>query len=115
MDISNMYLNTPLDCFEYMCMPLKDIPQEIIDEYNLSDIVTSHGWIYMEIQKALSSTGFLNQALAAYLKPCSYYKCPITAGLWKYDSCPITFTLVVNDFGVKYVDKVDAEHLEVAL
>ena len=52
-DISNMYLNTPLDCFEYMRMPLTDIPQEIIDEYNLSDLVTPHGWIYMEIRKAL--------------------------------------------------------------
>ena len=34
-------------------MPLTDIPQEIVDEYNLQDIVTPHGWIYMEIRKAL--------------------------------------------------------------
>ena len=52
MDISNMYLNTPLDCFKYMRMPLTDIPQEIIDEYNISDIVNPHGWIYMEIRKS---------------------------------------------------------------
>jgi hypothetical protein len=32
MDISNMYLNTPLDRYEYMQMNLRDIPQEIIDQ-----------------------------------------------------------------------------------
>ena len=85
MDISNMYLNTPLDRFEYMRMPLTDIPQEIIDEYNLSDLVTPHGWIYMEIRKALyglSQSGALAaKKLAADLKPFGYYKCPTTAGL----------------------------------
>ena len=119
MDISNMYLNTSLDRFEYMSMPLTNILQEIIDEYNLSDLVTPHGWIYMEIRKALyglSQSGALAaKKLAADLKPFGYYKCPTTAGLWKHESRPITFTLVVDDFGVKYVDKADAEHLEAAL
>ena len=77
MDISNMYLNTPLDCLKYMRMPLTDIPQEIIDEYNLSDLVTPHGWIYMEIRKALyglSQSGALAaKKLAADLKPFGYY------------------------------------------
>ena len=53
MDISNMYLNTLLDRFEYMRMKLNNFPQEIIDEYKLNDIVNSNGWIYMEIRKAL--------------------------------------------------------------
>ena len=53
MDISNMYLNTPLDRFEYMRMKLTKFPQGIIDEYKLNDIVNSHGWIYMKIRKAL--------------------------------------------------------------
>ena len=90
MDISNMYLNTPLDCFEYMRMSLVDIPQEIIDEYNLSDLLTPHGWIYMEIRKALyglSQSGALAaKKLAADLKPFGYYKYPTTAGLWKHES-----------------------------
>ena len=40
MDIFNMYLNTPLDCFEYMRMNITDTPQEIIDEYNLLELVS---------------------------------------------------------------------------
>ena len=36
MDISNMYLNTPLDRFEYMRMPLTDIPQETVSYTHLT-------------------------------------------------------------------------------
>ena len=32
-------------------------------------------------------------------------------GLWRHATRPITFFLVVDDFGVKYVDKEHAEHL----
>ena len=35
----------------------------------------------------------------------------MTPGLWKHDTCPISFSLVVDDFGVKYVGKENAQHL----
>ncbi len=31
--------------------------------------------------------------------------------MWYHETCPITFTLVVDDFGVKYVNKDNADHL----
>jgi hypothetical protein len=31
--------------------------------------------------------------------------------MWKHDTCPINFALVVNDFGVKYVGEENAQHL----
>jgi hypothetical protein len=31
--------------------------------------------------------------------------------LWQHDTRPISFALVVDDFGIKYVNKADAEHL----
>ena len=34
-----------------------------------------------------------------------------TLGLWKHESQPLTFTLVVDDFGVKYESKDDMDHL----
>ena len=36
-DIKNMYLNTPLDRFEYMKMQLSILPDNIITHYNLRD------------------------------------------------------------------------------
>ena len=53
MDISSMYLNTPLDRFEYMHMHQRDVAQEIIDGYKLQNKIGSDGYIYMEIRKAI--------------------------------------------------------------
>ena len=36
---------------------------------------------------------------------------PHTPGLWKHVSRPISFTLVVDDFGIKYVREEHAKHL----
>ena len=119
MDVSNMNLNTPLDRFKYMRMKLTDFQQEIIYEYKLKDIVNDNGWVYMEIRKALyglcQSGALAAKKLAADLKPYRYYMVPKTNSLWRHKSCPISFTLVVNDFGVSYVNKADAKHLKVAL
>jgi hypothetical protein len=52
-----------------------------------------------------------NKKLRQKLAPFGYHKCVETPGLWKHDSRPLTFTLVVDDFGVKYESKEDADHL----
>ena len=39
------------------------------------------------------------------------YKPARTPGLQKHDNNPISFTLIVNDFGVKYVNKKYAKDL----
>ena len=35
LDIKKIYLNTPLKRYEYLRMKISDIPEEIIEEYNL--------------------------------------------------------------------------------
>ena len=52
-----------------------------------------------------------NQQLEEFLAPHGYYQAPNTAGLWLQRTRQISFTLIVDDFGVKYVDKRDADHL----
>jgi len=119
MDISNMYLNTPLDRFEYMRIRLRDIPQEIIDEYNLNDIVADDGYVYIEIQRAmygLAQSGALShKQLETVIGKEGYYPSRFTPGLYLHKTRPISFTLVVDDFGVKYINKDDALHLEKTL
>ncbi len=41
----------------------------------------------------------------------AYSKVPHLPRLWKHHTQPIQFMLVINDFGLKYVNKKDAEHL----
>ena len=100
-------------------MQLTNFPQEIIDEYKLNDIVNANGLVYMEIRKALyeicHSGALAAKKLAVDLKPYGYYKVPKMYGLWRHKSRPISFTLVVDNFSVSYVDRADAEHLKAAL
>ena len=44
-----------------------------------------------------------------------YAPCRHTPGLWRHKWRPILFSLVVNDFGVKYVGRAHAEHLVTTL
>eukprot|EP00956_Cyclotella_meneghiniana_P031758 scaffold84459_cov26-Cyclotella_meneghiniana.AAC.1 len=52
-----------------------------------------------------------NKLLRERLAPAGYYEVAHTPGLWRHVTRPISFTLVVDDFGVKYVGKEHAQHL----
>jgi hypothetical protein len=118
MDIKNYYLHTPRSRFEYIKMLLSCFPEEIIQKYNLTALAVD-GWVYIEIRKGmygLKQAGLLeNQLLQARLAPFGYYPARHTPGLWLHKTRPISFTLVVDDFAVKYVGKQHAEHLQNAL
>ena len=44
-----------------------------------------------------------------------YHQSPITPGLWQHDYWPISFTLCVDNFGIKYVGREHAKHLAAIL
>jgi hypothetical protein len=118
MDIKNYYLGTPLPRFEYMKMLLSRFPEEIVQTYNLNALAVD-GWVYIEIRKGmygLKQVGLLaKQLLQIRLSPFGYYPARPTPGLWLHKTRPISFTLIVDDFAVKYVGKQHAEHLRNAL
>ena len=117
-DLKLFYLTAPLDRYEYMRIPLKIIPTHIIDQYDLR-AKAKNGFVYMEIRRAmygLPQAGILaNKLLKQRLAKYGYYEVAHTPGLWKHLSRPISFTLVVDDFGIKYVGKEHADHLLNAL
>ena len=45
------------------------------------------------------------------LKRFGYAPMPPTPGLWKHTSRRTTFTLCVDNFGIQYFSKYDADHL----
>jgi hypothetical protein len=118
MDINNYYLGTPLPRFEYMKMLLSRFFEENIQKYNLNALAVD-GWVYIEIRKGMygmKQAGLLaNQLLQTHLAPFGYYPARHTPGLWLHKTRPISFTLVVDYFAVKYVGKHHAEHLRNAL
>jgi hypothetical protein len=118
MDIKNYYLGTPLPRFEYMKMLLSRFPEEIVDKYNLGALAVD-GWVHIEIRKGmyrLKQEGLLaNQLLPTRLAPFAYYPLRDTPGLWLHKTRPIAFSLIADDFAVKYVGKQHADHLRNAL
>jgi hypothetical protein len=83
-------------------------------QYSLNKLALN-GFVYLEMRRAvwgLPQAGILaNKLLRKQLLPHGYFKCPNTPGLWKHSTHPILFTLVVNNFGIKYVGKEHADHL----
>jgi hypothetical protein len=118
MDIKNYYLGTPLPTHEYMRLPISILPLDIIEKYDLKRL-SVNSWVYLEIRKGmygLKQAGLLaNQLLQKRLKPFGYYAARHTHGLWLQNTKPTAFSLVVDDFAVKYVTKADAHHLRNAL
>jgi hypothetical protein len=118
MDIKKYYLGTPLPRFEYMKILLARFPEEIVKKYNLNALAVS-SWVYIEIRKGvygLKQAGLLaNQLLQTRLVPFGYYPALHTPGLWLHKTRPISFSLFVDDFAVKYVIRPHADHLRNAL
>ena len=77
MDISNFYLMTPLTQPEYIHINLKDIPDEIITEYDLKKTATADGSVYIQANKGmygLPQSGLLaNELLEKRLNKNGYH------------------------------------------
>jgi hypothetical protein len=91
------------------------MPDNVFEHYNLRDKATSNGYICCEIQKGmygLPQAGIIaQQLLEERLQKHGYHQSQMTPGLWKHNTCPISFSLFVDNFGVKYVDEKNAQHL----
>jgi hypothetical protein len=118
LDIKNCYYGTPMERYDYMKLPLALIPDGIIAQYNLLDIVHD-GYIYIEIRKGmpgLKQAGHIaSDCLTTQLAKFGYSPVARTPSLWKYATLPVMFSLVVDDFGVKYTGDASARHLIAAL
>ena len=113
-DIKSFYLDPPLDQYEYMRFPIDIFPEHTKNQYNLKQHALNSN-VYVKIQKAiygLPQAGILaNKLLQKRLSPEGYYGVAHTPRLWHHTTQPIQFTLVVDNFGIKYVGQEHAEHL----
>ena len=117
-DIANFYLNNPMNRYEYMKLPLDIVPEEIIQQYNLINLAHK-GFVYMDIQEGvygLPQAGKIsNGKLKLHLSKFGYEPAPITSSLWRHQTFPLQFSLVVDDFGIKYERQEYITHLLDAL
>jgi hypothetical protein len=104
---------------EYVRMNLKDFPDDVIYEYDLEKLATKDGFVIAKCKNAvygLPQAGIIaNKYLEKRLNEYGFHQSNYTNGLWKHETRPITFALVVDDFGVKYTRNEDVEYLKEAL
>ena len=94
MDIKDFYLNTPMARYEYMRLKLSDMPDDVIEHYNLQAITTANGFVYCEIRKGmygLPQAGIIAQQLlemrlvatrALIRQACGNTTCALSASPW---------------------------------
>ena len=99
----------------YMRIHSKYFNVELRNLYHLHDKINADGYVYCEIQLGLY--GLKQAAILAYsllkklLKPAGYYPIKESNGLWRHETRKTIFALCVDDFGIKYYNKEDADHL----
>ncbi len=101
--------------YDYMQLKLADMPDNLMAHYHLCDIATPNGYLYCKICQGmygLPQAGIIAQELLENrLKEHGYTQMETTPGLWTHEWCPIIFSLVVDNFGVKYIGEEHAQHL----
>jgi hypothetical protein len=101
-----------------MRIPVADIPDDIFHKYKLAGLVYNN-YVLVEIRKGmygLPQAGILaHDRLVDHLAKHGYFPTKHTPGLFTHTTRPISFSLVVDDFGVKYVGREHAEHLVTTL
>ena len=114
-DIKDFYLMTPMKRYKYFRMNIALFPQDIIEEFNLLEKVDHDGNVFCEVRRGmygLPQAGIIAQELLEErLIVAGYRQSKLTPGFWTHDWRPISFTLVVDDFGVKCINKDDVTHL----
>lgn len=112
-DIKDFYLGTDLERPEYVRIPLRYIPDSVLDKYKLRSYIDRKS-ILFEINKCmygLPQAGFLSQRrLIAHLAEHGYKQDLNVPCLFLHAERGTAFTLVVDDFAVKYKTKADADH-----
>ena len=102
---------------EYVSIKFDNIPDELCDEYGLTpdSPLVHHGWVYFAVVRGtygIPQSGRLaNDLLRKRLTASGYHEAVTTPGLWRHVLCPVQFVLIVDNFGVDYVDRKHSDHL----
>ena len=63
-DVKDFYLNTPMAWSEYLRLKLSDLPESVVQNYNMAEKATRDGFLYMEIKRemyGLPQSGLITQ------------------------------------------------------
>jgi hypothetical protein len=113
-DLKYFYLCSDLDVYEYVRIPAHMLSPRIIALYKLEDKIRD-GYVYAEVRKGMyglpQASKLANDRLRKFLAPAGYLPCTVTPGLWRHQHSNLMFSLVVDDFGIRYTNRDDVDQL----
>jgi hypothetical protein len=113
-DLTDFYLQTDLQEYEYAKINRRQLTSQTISEYNLQESFDASDNIYIEITKCiygLPQAGKLSyDKLKKLLSKHGYHETTTTC-LFSHEKLNIQFVLVVDDFGIKADSTTTATHL----
>ena len=117
-DIGDFYLGSTLERDEFMWLSRAQVPADIQSDY-ASKITWVGDKTMVRITKGiygLPQAGRLAfEKLSRLLKKHDYAACRNSPCLFKHATNGVVFTLVVDDFAIKYTDKASVDHLFAAI
>ena len=103
---------------EYVHFQYNLIPPRMQEYYGLNTLVVD-SYVYARINRAwygIKQSGKIaHNNLVEHLGNFGYVPAGLTYGLFVHKACNISFTLVIDNFGIKYHRKKDVEHLITAM
>jgi hypothetical protein len=113
LDLTDFYLGTDLPHPEYIRIPLRLIPENVIEFYNLKPFVSGNA-LFCSVHKThydLPQAGALSQQrLFQHLQNHGYYPIPSSPSVFRNKTGTIRFTLVVDDFAVVWTNRDCMNH-----
>ena len=89
--------------FEYMRLPAKHIPQDVIHQYNLQGLIVNTN-VLVEIRKGMyglpQADLIAQERLNIHLTASGYIPARYTPSLYTHHTLKTTFMLVVDDFDI---------------
>jgi hypothetical protein len=117
-DITDFYLMSSLEQPEWINIPIKNIPLSLLEEHNLIQFISDEH-ILCRVDGTMYGhpvAGRLaNADLVKHLAVHGYVQDANVPCMFAHVTAPISFSLVVDDFGIKYVHDSDLANLCSAL
>ena len=115
LDAKMMHLKSLLKDPQHMRFKLSQIPEDFQKQYNLQALADNQGYAYARIDGALyglaESGRIANQDMVDHSAKFGCHECKFTPGLFSHETRPIQFSLIVDDFAIKWVNREDFDHL----
>ena len=119
MDLKDHFLQSQLSEPQYMRIHSKYFFEDIRKKYNIDNIIAKDDYVYCKIIKGMyglkEAAMLARQKIIEILKPLGYSPDQHSPNIWNHNTRKTKFILCVDDFGIKYYSKEDAEHLKKAL